>query len=172
MKKFIFKIYVKYIRPRTSSVLDKIFSTEIIPNAVWYVYRDYSLYEFEKLVSNYKYKKDPVGGLIDFNYEDPNMFFDQRTKYRDCDDTSHVWKLWFEHNGYTAQEVIVTTKKRVARDAHVICIAEKDGTFWCANYHIFGEYKTFEEAVEAVCKWKKYSKDTLLWLPYNALGRT
>ena len=170
MKKLLFLLYVKWIRPHTSNVLDKIFSTEITPNAVWYVYREKSLREFEKLVNSYKYKKDPIGSLLDFNFSDPDMFFDNRSKYRDCDDTSHIYKLWFEYNGYTTQEVIVTTHKHVIHDAHVICIAEKHGEYWCANYKVYGAYNSFDEAVHAVCKWKKYTPDNLIWTTYNSKG--
>ena len=172
MKKFIFKLYVKYIRPHTSKILSSIFSKQIVPKAVWLVYREKPLKEFEWFINTFEYKADPLGGFLDFNYEDPNMFFDAHANSRDCDQFSYIWKLWFAHNGYTPQEVIVTTKRHVAKDAHVICIAEKDGEYWCANYKIFGAYKTFNEAVEAVCLWKKYNKDNLLWLPYNALRRT
>ena len=169
MKRLLFKLYVKYIRPRTSKMLSTIFSKQLVPKAVWLVYREKSMEEFERFINTFEYKADPLGGFLDFNYEDPNMFFDERTRYRDCDDTSYVYKLWFEHNGYKAQEVIVTTKKHVAKDAHVICISEKGGEYWCANYRIFGPFTTFEQAVEAVCVWKKYNKSNLLWLRYNAL---
>ena len=174
MKKFIFRIYVKYIRPRTERALNKLFE-KIQPtkSMVWALHKHLPMYVFSHKINEYTYTPDLLGGMVDhaFSYDNPNKFFDGLHYGNDCDAWARIWAIWGKCNGYTAQEVIVTTKERVARDAHVITILEKDGAFWCMNYKPYGSYPLFREAVEAVCKWKKYSKDTLLWLPYNALRR-
>ena len=172
MKRLLFKLYVRYIRSHTEKAFNRFF--EIIQptkSVVWEMYKHLPMDSFSDVINKYTYTPDLLGGVVDhaFSYNNPNKFFDGMHYGQDCDNWARIWGIWGECNGYRTQEVIVTTKKHVAKDAHVITILEKDGKYWCANYRIFGPFTTFEQAVEAVCVWKKYNKSNLLWLRYNAL---
>ena len=175
MKRFKFKLYVTYIRPHTARALNKLFErVQPTKSTLWASYKHLPMYVFSHKINEYEYSSDLLGGAIDhaFSYDNPNKFFDGLHYGQDCDNWARIWSIWGEFNGYKAQEVVVTTKEHVVKDAHVVTILEKDGAFWCMNYRPYGSFPLFNEAVEAVCIWKKYNKDNLLWLPYNALRRT
>jgi len=175
MKKLFFLLYVKLIRPYTEHKLNKIFE-KINPtkSTVWDTVKHLPLKEFSEFINKYEYKPDLLGGLIDhsFGYNNPNQFFSDMAYSRDCGSWARIWSIWCRCNGHKPQEVIVTTKDHVARDSHVVCVAEYQGKFWLLDYEPYGRFPTFEKAVESITgHWKKYTKENLMWTRFNGIQK-
>jgi hypothetical protein len=170
--KLLFHIYVKYMRKHTSSLLWQMYKTiQPVNSTLWKTYRTLSMEEFSRKINEYEYLPEIGGGVLDysFHYGSPNYFFSALKVGRDCGAWARIWLLWGEYNGYTAQEVVVTTKRHIMKDSHIITILEKNNKYYCMNYTPHGPYKTFTEAVESVTTGNTYTKDNLLWLKYNGI---
>ncbi len=172
MKKLLFLLYVKWIRPRTERFFNNLFE-RIQPtrSVVWDMYKKLEMNEFSDVINAYKYAPDLLSGVVDhsFNNDNPNRFFDSLEHGRDCDNWARIWKLWGIENGYTAQEVILTTQQHVARDAHVVVVLSKNGVYWLMDYRPYGEYTNLNNAVESIVgHWKKYTPDNLIWTTYDS----
>ncbi len=119
--------------------------------------------EFSRKVNSMPYKADPLGGFMDY-VADPDLFFDSKRNFgRDCDDWARQWSIWGWHNGYVAEEYIVYNPKRLFKTSHVVTLLWKDGNCFLANYHLFGPFKTTEDALGYLKNYSSY-KDGLDWV--------
>ncbi len=113
--------------------------------------------EFSQKVNEMEYKADPLGGAVDY-VADPDSFFDSERKFgRDCDDWARQWSIWGYHNNYIAEEFFVYNPKRLFKTAHVVTLLWKGGNCFLANYHLFGPFKSQEEALNYLNNYKAYS---------------
>jgi len=110
---------------------------------------------FSKEINSQPYKSDKLGGLLD-KTDDIDTFFDDKATDRDCDDYARAWLTWGVHNGFFAQEVIITTMGHLFTDAHVVCLLTKNGKTWLCNYEPYGPFNTYEEAIVYMKNWKTY----------------
>ena len=137
---------------------------------LWNTYKHLPLKEFSKKINAYKYKPDLVNGVVDFAYENPNVFFSELGVSRDCDDYARVYYHYGLVNNYTPQEVIITTKEHIIKDSHVVCVLEKDSKYWLCDYEVYGTFNSIEEAIMAVPNhWEKYTKENLLYEYYYGM---
>lgn len=167
----LFRLYVRFIRKHTEKKLNELFE-KIQPtkSTMWAVFKNLPMQEFSDKINSYEYKPDLGEGLVDYARDNPNAFFDNLTFGRDCDDWARLWKHWGIHNGYTVQEVIISTKQHVVKDAHVVCVLEKDNSYWMCDYKPYGAYASLEQAVEGIPDhWKKYTHENMVYELYTAL---
>jgi len=171
MMQFLFRLYVKFIRPHTEDKLDKLFE-KIHPtqSTLWDTYKHLPMPEFSKVIDGYKYTPDPFYGAVDYAFDNPNKFFDGLSYGQDCDNWSRIWWFYGIANGYTAHEIIVTTVNHVMKDAHVVCVLEKDDKYWMCDYKPYGAYDSVEQAVEGLPDhWTKYTDENLIWEYYYGI---
>ncbi len=118
-----------------------------------------SMKDFEELINSYKYYKDPLWGLLDFTIQQPDFFFLERKSARDCDDWARMWYRWAKHRSYEAWEIGISYK--IFGAGHMICVFEKDGLYYLADYRIRGKFDSLEKAVQATGEhagWAVYRK--------------
>jgi hypothetical protein len=120
---------------------------------------------YSKLINSYPYKSDPLQGRMDFTYLDPDMFFIPREEARDCDDFAHMWQLWCEENGYIATQYYVYDWIK-GHEAHMTCVAKKDGKYWLLDYTPTGPSDTIEGAWEVLIEKYNYDRDKFFFLKY------
>jgi hypothetical protein len=171
VKLWLFRIYVKFIRPHTEHFLNKRFEKgfEDVSKNAWDKVKNLDLHEFALALDEFPYKKDLLGGLIDhsFSFDKPEMFFIQRVYNRDCDNYARLASIYAIENDYHFQEVIVTTKDHVAKDAHVVTVLWKDNEYYLFDYDVYGPFHSFKEAVyEIPNHWKKYTEDNMVYELY------
>jgi hypothetical protein len=146
--KDIFEAYVKNrnaLNPFKDSTIDK-----------WRIAYALSMQEFSALLNLVVYKKDPLFGLIDYT-SNMDKFFDNKRFARDCDEYARAWVLWGVHNGFNAQEMVVTTMTSVFSDAHVVTILNTDNNYYLCNYTPFGPFQTFDDALNDLKRWERYA---------------
>jgi len=175
MKKLLFLLYVKLIRPHTEHKLNKIFErVNPTKSTIWDTVKHLPLKEFSAFINKYEYKPDLLGGIVDhsFSYDNPNQFFSNITYNVDCDNWARIWYIWCRCNGHLPQEVVVTTKEHMIGDSHVICVAKYRGKFWLLDYKPYGRFPNFDEAVQAVTRhWTKYTKENLMWTRFTGIQK-
>jgi hypothetical protein len=115
-----------------------------------------SMQEFSTLLNLVIYKKDPLFGLIDYT-SNMDKFFDNKKFGRDCDEYARAWMLWGVHNGFNAQEMVVTTIDSAFSDAHVVTILNKDNNYYLCNYTTSGPFQTFDDALNDLKRWERYA---------------
>lgn len=164
--KFILGIYIS-IRLRSSPLIFKIFYKKKKYPSVWKDVKDLNMIEFDKKMNSYDYKKEKLKGLLDasFDPETPNYFFSKLPDNRDCDDFARIWRIYANYHQMPAWEVIISDIRHPFKKAHVITIAKGKDLYWLFNYHIYGPFKTFENAVEAMYDFS-YTKKHSVWKVY------
>jgi hypothetical protein len=110
---------------------------------------------FSKEINSMPYRSDKLGGLLD-KTDDVDTFFNDKQSDRDCDDYARAWLTWGVHNGFCAQEVIITTNEHLFKDAHVICLLTKDTKTWLCNYEPYGSFNSTDEAIMYMKNWNTY----------------
>jgi hypothetical protein len=124
-----------------------------------------SMEEMNDKINSMVYLPDRLNGLLD-RTDDPDTFFDSsKISDRDCDDFARQWSLWGFFNDYTAWECIVLNANKPFATAHVITILQSLDTrkYWLMNYEPFGEFDTFEEAVDYMKWYPSYKDGELVW---------
>ena len=122
---------------------------------------------FSKRINSFKYKADPLGGLLDHT-ADPNKFFDDtRESGRDCDDFQRQWSWWGRYNGYKACEYVVcepTTIKNAFSTMHVIGTLQDEKTkdWYLTNYKIYGPFATEEDALRYITNFQSYTENCII----------
>jgi hypothetical protein len=117
-----------------------------------------------------KRKKIKTGKYVYDITVDGGQFLVDGSIVHNCDDTSRVFYHYGLLNGYTAQEVIVTSKDAIAKKAHVVCVLEKDNQYWLCDYSVYGPFTSFERAVESIVRhWSSYTPENLLWERYYSI---
>ena len=170
MKQLLFRLYVRFIRPYSSRALYKLYE-KIQPTTsiLWDVYKKLPMREFSDKINSYEYIPDIGDGALDYSFDvdNPNYFFSDLLYGRDCGAWARLWKAWALENGYIPQEVVITTKEHIIRDAHVVCVLEKDDEYWMCDYIPYGPYKSMEQAIEDLPNhWTKYTAENMIWENY------
>ena len=127
----------------------------------WLEARELSMFNFSKEINTYKYKSDALKGAVDSSFSDdePEYFFSDLDKGRDCDDYARIWRLWGEHHGYTGYEYIIINPRAPFKTAHVIALLERNGVWWLMNYKPYGSFSSKEKALERMKSWKPYQSN-------------
>ena len=168
IKLLLFKLYVKLIRPYTEKFLNDKEKYQVTDD-VWSRVKNLPLNEFSDFINTYEYSSDRLGGLLDHSFNHPNYFFIEKGYGRDCDSWSRLYKYWAIYNNVEAQEVIVSSKSHIVRDAHVVAVLHMDGYYLC-DYGVYGPFDTFESAVYNIPdRWEKYNKDDFVYELYNGI---
>ena len=155
MKQALLKLYAK-IRKCMNPVKMPI-STE------WEIYKNLSMSAFSKRINSFPYKSDPVGGLFDHTASFEH-FIDPTVKSgRDCDDFARMWLLWGMCNGYRAVEVLVTSKKHLFKDSHVVTVLYKDEKYILCNYRTYPATSSFVSALDYLKSWGTIYKDGYIY---------
>lgn len=158
---FVLKIYIK-IRVITSPILyRKHYRVSNMDKSAWEEARELTLYKFSEFINDAKkfgYKWDTGKGALDSSFasEEPEYFFSDLNKGRDCDDYARIWRLWGEHQGYTGYEYIIVSPLAPFKTAHVITLLERDGAWWLMNYKPYGHFKSKENALNKMKSWYPY----------------
>lgn len=168
MKLLLFKLYVKLIRPYTEKFLNDKEKCQVTDDA-WSRVKNLPLHDFSREINTYEYSSDRLGGLLDHSFNHPNYFFIEKGHGRDCDSYTRLMKYWAIYNNVEAQEVIVSSKSHIVRDAHVVAVLHMDGYYLC-DYGVYGPFDTFESAVYNIPdRWEKYNKDDFVYELYNGI---
>ena len=168
IKLLLFKLYVKLIRPYTEKFLNDKEKYQVTDD-VWSRVKNLSLNEFSNFINTYEYSSDRLGGLLDHSFNHPNYFFIEKGYGQDCDNFTRMIKYWAIYNNVEAQEVIVSSKSHIVRDAHVVAVLHMDGYYLC-DYEVYGPFATFEDAVYNIPdRWEKYNKDDFIYELYNGI---
>ena len=117
-----------------------------LPN-IWVEVREYSMEQFDSFINTFPYRYD--FWFADFTLREHDFFFVEREHNRDCDDWAQMWYWWAEHNSYKPYLVAVCNGA-VWKLGHKICVFEKDGEYFLADYHIRGKFSSLEEAVNSL----------------------
>ena len=175
--KLVKTVLVAYskIRKIIEPLMFKLFSQKLEYNKhKWDLAKTMGIDDFEKYINTFEYKSDKVMGLFDmvFPLDKPEYFFSQLDWGRDCDDYARIWAIYLKRYGWEEiTEVIVLNKDKPFSTSHLICVAKEpiSKKYYLFNYHKYGTFSTFEEAVEDVNRWKSYDKENLLWVKYRSI---
>lgn len=168
MKLLLFKLYVKLIRPYTEKFLNDKEKYQVTDDA-WSRVKNLPLHDFSREINTYEYSSDRLCGLLDHSFNHPNYFFIEKGYGQDCDNFTRMIKYWAIYNNVEAQEVIVSSKSHIVRDAHVVAVLHMDGYYLC-DYGVYGPFDTFESAVYNIPdRWEKYNKDDFVYELYNGI---
>lgn len=125
MKQFLLNLYAKIRDKKNPIILPK--------SPLWDKWKVLPMYAFSRMINSFPYKSDPFGGLNDYTGTFEHFIDPTIKSGRDCDDYARMWTLWGIYNGYTAYEIIVTSK-RFFKDAHYVTMLYKDSEFTLCNY--------------------------------------
>ena len=167
--KTLLKVY-STLRTFSSPWIFKHYYQVPIEKEVWGLVKNLPLFEFSKRVNNIEYKWDIGRGFFDcsFSASQPNYFFQDLEKGRDCDDYARIWRLWTIENGMKAYEYIILDSKKPFNTSHFITFGEtSEGKFWLFNYTPYGPFESLDLAKEKMNFW--YDKETVLFQEYNYL---
>jgi hypothetical protein len=135
----------------------------------WNTVKHYSMKDFDKVLNGYEYKYDLLHGLLDSSFDprNPEYFFEDLKKGRDCDDFARIWRMWAEENDFLhVDEVIVTDIRKFSKRAHVVSIGQDNkGQYWLFDYHYFGPYSNFTNAIEKMYHY--YDKEYFIYKIYD-----
>lgn len=160
MKQFLLNVYAKL-----RGILNPIKLSK--EHEEWDRYMNMKMMEFSSTINSFPYKSDKLGGLVD-RTESFEHFIDVNVKSdRDCDDYARMWSFWGISNGYKIYEVIVTTRKHLFKDSHVVTILANAKGFAMMNYKPYKNgfaFKSLEEAVEITLPlWNDCYKEGLIY---------
>jgi hypothetical protein len=135
----------------------------------WGTIKSYSANDFSRVLAEYDYRSDPVGGLFDFSPRDKNYFFHDKEIARDCDDWSRMWYWWGIENNY--EEVyeisLVKTNPAIEFDglkprlrAHMVTVMKVDDKYQLFDYRPVAQK---EDSIDEVLKHNNVGYDKLVW---------
>lgn len=163
----LLKIYAN-LRTKIGPWLYKRFHKVTIKTTYWDKFKNLDMADFSDILENYEYQWDQYHGLLDnsFDPSEPDYFFQDLKRGRDCDDFARIWRLWCQENNLEAEEYIVTDSRKPLSKAHVITIGtDKFGKTWLFNYSYFGPFASKEEALWFMTdRW--YEKEFFLFVKY------
>ena len=165
--KRILRFYLR-IRIFTSSWLFKKWYKVSIETERWDKVKLLTMDEFSKEVNSYPYKYDSFGGLLDSSFpsNQPDYFFQELEKGRDCDDYARIWRLWAKHHGMKAEEFVFLDINKPFKTAHVVCIARDiHNKFWLFNYEYYGPFSSFDDVIEKMGE--SYTKGDFVYARYQ-----
>ena len=128
---------------------------------IWSTIRDFDYHNFGVSINSYKYKAD--FRLFDFSPYEPNFFFIDRKRNRDCDDYAKMWYWWAQHNEYPVWLIVLADGWKMG---HKTTVFKKDGKFYLADYYVVGSYDSLEEAMEQFRITDRYGEDSYLNLQW------
>lgn len=136
------------------------------------------LTEFDVIMKDISYKSDPLWGILDYSYTDPNYYFFEGNKNnvlygRDCDDIATTWYKFLKLKPSTKEiYMILCSNGWNLKQSHLFTVAKfDDGRFRLFNHT---KYQKSFETLESVCdefrttkllKSGKYEK--LAWCVYK-----
>lgn len=164
--KLILKIYVS-IRIVTGPLIFNLFYKKKKYPSVWKDVKDLNMVDFDKKINSYEYKWEKLKGLLDasFDPKTPDYFFSTLSANLDCDDYARIWRMYANYHQMPAWEIIITDIRHPFKKAHVVTIAKGEGLYWLFNYHMYGPFKTFDTAIEAMYDFS-YAKKYSVWVNY------
>lgn len=173
-KKFVETVlgFYSWIRMLLEARIFKAFSQKKIEyrEDKWEESKNLNIFEFDKLINEYPYKSDKWGGLLDMSFpvDKPGYFFSDLDWGRDCDDYARIWALYLKLHGWEeVTEVIVLDSKKPFSTAHVVTVAKLNGRYSLFNYEKYGNFNTFENAINYMTAWKSYPSETFVWKKYK-----
>lgn len=172
-EKFVRAVLGGYSKVRLllESFIFKMFSQKVeYREDKWEEAKGKNILHFSNFINKYEYKSDKWGGLLDMSFpvDRPGYFFADLKWGRDCDDYARIWALYLKRHGWEdVTEVIVLDYKKPFATAHVVTVAKKNGKYKLFNYEYYGDFDTFEEAVEYVTAWSSYPEESLVWVKYK-----
>jgi hypothetical protein len=160
---------VLFLRSKVSPTLYSRYYKVPIVRPCWEEMKKLTMKQFSTEINTdakYGYKWDLLHGLIDSSFDpaEPDYFFQQLKKGRDCDDYARIWRLWGEANGFAGEEIIVTDAKHPFSRAHCVAILNNAKGYWLMNYIPYGPYSTYEEATAALTAWYPTN---MVWAAYD-----
>ena len=160
MRQWLLKTYAG-IRNRSNPI--------VLPKSPeWDKWRRFSMEDFSRMINRFPYKSDPLGGLSDYTGSFEH-FIDPTIRYgRDCDDFARMWTLWGIYNGYTAIEVIVTSK-RFFKDAHYVTLLFDGVQYTLCNYRPYRQTAGNMEWLlrTALVEWDPHYRKGLIYAVVN-----
>ena len=122
---------------------------------------------FNRIMKNlsYRYKIDPLCGLIDYTIKDPNYFFSFKNEFnilygRDCDDFAHAWLQYAKENEIPASKIYVMDKFKPWK-AHVFTVMYIGNKITVCDYDLGPCLDDMEDVIFHIRKVYKYKN--IIW---------
>ncbi|MBD3216562.1 MAG: hypothetical protein GF311_28365 [Candidatus Lokiarchaeota archaeon] len=166
--KIILWIYVKLIRPWTSFLFYYLWDA-FVPETEGEVPLAASIQNYSNFLKSFKYKSDPIFGLIDFSPRKLTDIFRPKKTGNDCDDRSWYWFEWAKVNCDEVYEVIYTSWK--IWNSHAICIFRIKNQWHIASNYLFIKkgWRSFDDIITYL---KATHKEKLYFQIVRKAGKT
>ena len=165
--RLLFRIYIRVIRPITSPLLYWILKPFYwrLPDK-WEKIKEYDEDNFARVLAEYDYLHDPIGGFLDFSPQQKDYFFNDLNFGRDCDGWSRLWYWWAKEKGLEVYEIAMLDKNSIdgfSISAHMVTVAKVNGEYRLYDYRPRGNAETIEKVLEKnAVNYEEFS-----WLVYK-----